>query len=494
MFSELNRPFTHILSTRLDEAEEKIRRLDHAVKQEYLAAVTAIMNEALAAGNSVSRKIPVVRHAPARPEQVEGNFSILAKDLARIGGQIRLAYEESIRLYNEFAGVQTTLRRRLRSSLYASGSLNWSLSFLDPALLDGTECYLDSISGFAALPATSVRTVVPSQVRLGLGCEGRPAAGFSLESVLDGQPHTALVWSGARLELVFEFAAPTPVNGIALDVVSGDGLVVEDILSTPDEANEESWLLDFPGGATALDGSAAKFSGDWLYLCRPRFVRRVRLILTDRFGTDPIRVTDIRFLQYAFRQQGMLDTVRIDGFYGQARLEADEFNVPRMLQISHWISHDGATYEPVQPGQTVRIKPEGFWYRAQFLRSDSAFQTTVQDIVLPGYDAAGEPVMPERMHSMDLGGGLIERTLEYSSLQGELTFQEALLPGSVSIKHGNLPLPESQWFLLGSTLRISGVLSSGVEIRYKTHSYAKSLQPKLAQFATPILYGVRLVF
>lgn len=492
MFSRVYQPFFYLLQRRLEEAEREASSMPASVREEYLAEITALLNEALSLGNGLSRKKPVVRNSPALPSQVDGNYAILARDLEWIAGQMRAAYEESIRLFNQYAGVQNTLRRNIRNRLHASSPSVWRLDlFRQPE--DGT-CFVDGVSGFACLPVSSIQDARPETVRLGLGCEGVPDGFPDLSPVLDGRPETAFRWNGRRLELVFEFPGSPAINAIALDVTSGDGLVIDEIASTPDGASEESWLPDYPGGAAALDGSTARFSGEWIYLGRARYVSRLRLALASRTGTDPIRLSGVRFLQKAFRAHGTLQTGKISGYSGTARLEADVFSLPPMTSVTHWISRDGVTYFPVQPGEPVFVRPDGFWYRAEMARSDGEFQVTAADLVFPGYDRDGVPVFPERMESTDLGGGLSERLLFYPSLQGELEFKELVLPESVSVRHGGTPLPAGQWSFDSSVLRISGVLSSGVEIRYRTNAFGRGMHPRLAVFSSPVLYGVRLVF
>ena len=109
-----------------------------------------------------------------------------------------------------------------------------------------------------------------------------------------------MVWTGGRLELVFNFNNIQILNRFRIELAGYQGLVVDEFASSPDGVIREDLLADPQPSSQSLDGSSGKFSGDWIADFDPRHCSQVRLIISDRVG----RSIALRNIQFSQRKVG----------------------------------------------------------------------------------------------------------------------------------------------------------------------------------------------
>ena len=121
----------------------------------------------------------------------------------------------------------------MRERIYASGSRRYSEEFIHKRGLGAYSAKVDFNAGSAALPLVAETFLAPTSIEFGEACEGALGSG-STDLLLDGKAETAMVWTGGRLEMVFNFADVKVLNRFHIELAGYQGLTVEEFSSSPD--------------------------------------------------------------------------------------------------------------------------------------------------------------------------------------------------------------------------------------------------------------------
>ena len=288
-------------------------------------------------------------------------------------------------LYNLFASTQNSTRQMIRERLYQPSQRLYSEEFINSTRLDpSTTANIDYNAGLATPPVSNSAAVTPDSANIGVASIGSSTTDISL--LLDGLPQTAFVWTGSQVELVFTFNPPQIINRVTISLPAHQGISLVEFTSTPDGVLKEDLAADLPPENLSIDGSAGKYSGDWIADFDPRSAQQLRIVLADFVGNPTLTIRDVSFFQRSFSNSGMAQSLEITAPAGTVLFTADEHYAANLTSISHQMSTDGVHYTGIVPGQQVDVGTGGFWYRAAMQRLDGNFGQAAGPLTMPGQD------------------------------------------------------------------------------------------------------------
>jgi hypothetical protein len=288
-------------------------------------------------------------------------------------------------LYNLFASTQNSTRQMIRERLYQPSQRLYSEEFINSQRLDpSTTANIDYNAGLATPPLSNSAAVTPDSANIGVASIGSSTTDISL--LLDGLPQTAFVWTGSQVELVFTFNTPQIINRVTISLPAHQGISLVEFTSTPDGVLKEDLAADLPPENLSIDGSAGKYSGDWIADFDPRSVQQLRIVLADFVGNPSMTIRDVSFYQRTFSNSGMAQSLKITAPAGTVLFTADQHYAANLTSISHQMSTDGVHYTGIVPGQQVDVGTGGFWYRAAMQRLDGNFGQAAGPLTMPGQD------------------------------------------------------------------------------------------------------------
>src|ERR1022692_4246001 len=429
-----------LLNARLAQAEASLRGTPVTTREDLLATVYSALNAVLALGNNVTPLLPVAREGPAIAGDLNGNFQILNQDAQAIIKQLLGTENDAATLFNLFASTQNNLRQTIREAVYTSGFRRYQEEFISGSKLGACTASIDYNSGSASLPLVSELFVQPDTVTFGVACVGDPTKLVgTTDLLLDGKTETSMTWTGSRLELVFTFNTVKILNRLRIELAGYQGLVVEEFSSSPDGIIREDLLADLQPSSLSLDGSSGKFSGDWIADFDPRHCSQVRLIIADRVGAS-IALRNIQFSQRRVGASGQVQSQQISQPLGNVVFRAAQHTADQLTSITHQVSTDNIHYQSVAPGQTLALDVP-YWYRGILTRLDSNFDQAAAPVDMPGTDPSLNPDYTlQSTATTDLGGGIIERTLNFSVITGPVQLEETPLDGTLVVFDGTAPV------------------------------------------------------
>ena len=240
----------------------------------------------------------------------------------------------------------------------------------------------------------------------------------------------------------------------------------------------------------SIDGSAGKYSGDWIADFDPRSVQQLRIVLADFVGNPSITIRDVSFSQRTFSNSGMAQSLRIAAPQGTVLFRADQHFADTLTSISHQISTDGVHYTAIVPGQQLAVGNRGFWYRANIERLDANFSQAAGPLSMPGQDPnINTTTSIANITTVDLGSGILERSINLASVSGTVTLNETPLGGTLVVYQGTVVLPQPGYTVAGNQIAFPQPLT-GITLRYQTSSYANAGLGARKNHFTPYLYGV----
>jgi hypothetical protein len=90
----------------------------------------------------------------------------------------------------------------------------------------------------------------------------------------------------------------------------------------------------------------------------------------------------------------------------------------------------------------------------------------------------------------DLGGGIIERTLNFSAISGPVQLEETPLEGTLVVFDGTVPVSAGLYSVVSNLITFTGE-QTGIMIRYQTSAFARAGLPARKNFYSPLLFEVR---
>jgi hypothetical protein len=271
-------------------------------------------------------------------------------------------------------------------------------------------------------------------------------------------------------------------------------LVVEEFSSSPDGVIREDLLADLQPSSESLDGSSGKFSGDWIADFDPRHCKQVQLIISDRVGAS-IALRNIQFSQRTVSPSGQVQSLQINQPLGTVVFRAAQHTADQLTAIAHQVSTDNVHYQSVMPDQVLALAVP-YWYRGILTRLDSNFDQAAAPVELQGVDPIGFVQGTNASYTLqstattDLGGGIIERTLNFESITGPVQLAETPLDGTLVVFSGALLIPAGQYSMTKNKITFTGP-QTGITIRYQTSAFARAGLLARKNFYSPLLFEVR---
>ena len=270
-------------------------------------------------------------------------MTILNQDAQGIVQQLLNTENDGAALYNLFASTQNSTRQMIREKLYQPSQRLYSEEFINSKRLDpSTTAKIDYNAGLATPPVSKSAAVTPGSANIGVASIGSSTTDISL--LLDGLPQTAFVWTGNQVELVFTFNTPQIINRVTISLPCHQGISLVEFTSTPDGVLKEDLAADLPEENLSIDGSAGKYSGDWIADFDPRSVQQLRIVLADFVGNPSMTIRDVSFFQRKFSNSGMAQSLEITAPQGTVLFTADQHYAEDLTSISHQMSTDGVHY------------------------------------------------------------------------------------------------------------------------------------------------------
>jgi len=400
-----------LLQARFARVMAKLRAYPIVTREDVVAEVYSELNAVLALGNNVSPLSPIAPESPAIAGDVETNFQILNQDAQGIVQQLLNTENDAAALYNLFASTQNSTRQMIREKLYQPSQRLYSEEFINSKRLDpSTTAKVDYNAGLATPPVSNSAAVTPDSANVGVASVGSSTMDISL--LLDGLPQTAFVWNGGQVELVFTFNTPQIINRVTISLPAHQGISLVEFTSTPDGVLKEDLAADLPPENLSIDGSAGKYSGDWIADFDPRSVQQLRIVLADFVGNPSITIRDVSFFQRSFSNSGMAQSLEITAPAGTVLFTADQDYAENLTSISHQMSTDGVHYTGIVPGQQIDVGSGGFWYRAAMQRLDGNFGQAASPLTMPGQDPSiNSGTTIANITTVDMGNGVLQRSI-----------------------------------------------------------------------------------
>lgn len=503
MYSALYNPnWSELFKARLRKIERELRGLSFATREEYQAAVYSRLNQMFALGSTMSPLSPVLRQGPAVVGDVQANLRLLNEDAAAVAAQLLVTEDTAGRLLNLFAATQNALRQQIRETVYQSTNRLYVESFVSDQTLVHPQKMVDFNAGLATLPLVMEREVAPISVRSGPLTDGTVG---DLEALLDTRPETVMVCDGETVELIFEFDQPQILNRLRIEMDDYQGLTLAELTSSPDGSLREDILSEVRTDFYRLDGSSGKFTGDYILDFDPKHIQQVRIVLKDRVGQKRIALRGVTFYQRQYQNKGIIQSTPISGVSGNMYFSSIQKAADRLTSITHMVSNDGVHYRVVQPGTSV-ILPPNFYYRALLERIDENFQKESVPLELSGNDptALESATKVKNISTVDLGAGVIERTVEFENVVGGVVLRETPLPKTLVVTIGMITvMPEDGPVAINQGEGIDNIVTfvnntltflyevTGVVVRYQTSALGAAGLMARQNFYSPYLFEVR---
>jgi hypothetical protein len=174
---------------------------------------------------------------------------------------------------------------------------------------------------------------------------------------------------------------------------------------------------------------------------------------------------------------------------------AAQHTADQLTAIAHQVSIDNVHYQSVMPDQVLALAVP-YWYRAVLTRIDANFDQAAAPLEFQGVDPVGfvhdtdSAYVLQSTATTDLGGGTIERTLNFSAISGPVQFEETPLDGTLVVFNGTVPVDPNSYTFTHNCISFTGA-QTGIMVRYQTSAFARAGLPARKNFYSPLLFEVR---
>ncbi len=419
MFSQIySNDLNEIQKRRLEELKDQLQRLQLVTLEDFQAEFYSALNAVLDLGNDVTPIRHITPGTPALAGHVQSNLAKLNQDASAIATQLLNLEQQTGQLFNLYAATQNGVRQSIREQIYAPTTNKFLESFINGRMIDNHNGSVDYGSGAFYLPLTSSSTYVPSQIRIGESSVRAESEEFKdlpaeteLKRILDSKPETNLTWIGPRLELVFTFDRIVVLNRLQLEMDQYQGLVIEELTSSPDGVLKESLFDGLNTDKRTIDGFSGKFSSDYYLDFLPRHVKQLKLVIADKLGEDRISIRNILFFGRRYASVATLTSKKIENISGTVLVTAKQEKTSPLTSITHQISYDGVGYQAIPVNTEIEIDKSPFWYRIYLERMEASFDELSSPVIGGSDPDASDHFTLHDSSSLDLGNGILERRL-----------------------------------------------------------------------------------
>jgi hypothetical protein len=489
MFSSIfDDPKNEFLRDRLARLSDEISRLELSTREEFLAEIYSRVNRVLAMGTAMQPLVPVTAEGPAKIGDLVDNFTRLNQDGSDIAGHLLRMEDVAASLYNLAATTQNNIRQTVRSRAFASDELRYIEGFVNLNNLEaGASEMVDVNAGIATLPLVQENKLEPV-ISIGDNSIGEEVVG--VDALTDDRIETALQWKGTKLELILTFPKAEIVNRIKLEMDDYQGLEITEFTTSPDGSLVEDVLADVGERSIHLNGISSKYSGDAILDFNPRHCKVLRLVLEDRVDIENIALRSLSVFSRRYQSTGTLASAKINAPSGTILFTTEQLTKSPLTSISHQISYNGVNYSAIVPGSTIPLTSVPFWYRAIFERYSSRFEDASTPVAPTNADPLSNPsYVMVTSNSIPLGGGILERTLHFQTIDGPVPFRESPLPGTLKIQEGSVLLGDNDYAFNNNVLSFADPRGN-ITVTYQTSSLGQAAISERREFYTPLLKQV----
>ena len=201
-----------------------------------------------------------------------------------------------------------------------------------------------------------------------------------------------------------------------------------------------------------------------------------------------ISLRNIQFSQRTVSPSGQVQSLQITQPLGTVVFRAAQHTADQLTAIAHQVSTDNVHYQSVTPDQVLAVP---YWYRAVLTRIDANFDQAAAPVDMAGTDPSLNPDYTlQSTETTDLGGGIIERTLNFSAISGPVQFEETPLDGTLVVFNGTVPVDPNSYTFTHNCISFTGA-QTGIMVRYQTSAFARAGLPARKNFYSPLLFEVR---
>jgi hypothetical protein len=471
-----------LVDARIARIKTTLRALSESTLEDYQVAVYSNVNAVLNLGNHMHPLTNISPEGPAAIGDLTDNLTSLNNDAMDIA-QVLLATETSAaQLFNLAAATQNQLRQAIREVFYESDVCRYIEAFLNSQnIAAGASASIDYNSGQATLPMTNETILKPTSIVSGSNSD--PAGTMTnLSALLDGSVESCMVFAGAFLELIVTFGTPAILNRIQLELDDYEGLELTTLTSSPDGIIFDDVLADLGETHQVLNGTSGKLSGDVILDFPPRYVSQLRLVINDRINVGRIALRSLTFSQRSYGTSADLTSTLIKAPLGSVQFSTDQDTWGAFTTLVHQISTNGVHFSVITPGLVITVS-QPFYYKVSLQRVPGAFSDTSSPIADPSqstlYALTGST-------STDLGNGILQRTLVFSSISGPVTLRETPIPGTFQVSEGAAGLDSSNYSFSNGILSFP-IEKYNISMTYQTSSLGLAALLEREGYYTPIL-------
>lgn len=493
MFSNIyNSDWNEVFQYRLDRIRQDIAGLDLPTKEAYQAEVISRLNQLIRNQDRMQKLREITRETPALVGGIQANLDILNDDVRAVTSQLLATEQLGASLLNLYASTQTALRQRVRQMVYTPTASDFTEFFIGGAMLDQYTCDVDLNAGVVELPVASQSAVIPASVRVGVAGDGALLETSSLGYLLDGQSQTVCEWNGRRLELIFEFSSNEILNRIRIEPHDYEGLIVDEISTSPDGVFHENVLDELPADRRKIDAASNKFSGEFVVDFTPKETRYLKLVLRDAVGAAAIRLRGITFYSRKFSTNGFVAFKPVQLSAGRYRFQATQAATDQLTSVQHQVSDDGAKFRVIYPNSELDVKGP-LWYRLFFQRNDKDFGDEQNPFVTGVQDLVSGPAFTLTQPSVttDLGGGIYQREILFDNISGSARIKDRVVDGTVEVSVGGVKLGSDGFSVSANILSLKNLPASSVTLRYQTSLAGQTNFSLRKPYYSPYLYDVK---
>ena len=481
-----------ILIGRLNRLQQQLRNLSFPTRQQYTAAVYSALNAVLALNYNMVPLVPILRNGPAVVGDVQSNLEVLNNNAQDVVAEITDLESQAAELYNLVAMTQNAVRQNLREQLLISTPTCYTESFINSKNLDSsnTSASFDYSTGLATPTLQSDTPISPSDIEVGPASVGSAVAGQGVDNLMAPQIGTFMAWSGPILELLVSFSSAQIINRLTIVQDNYQGMRLVGLTGSADGVTYNDILQDLLVDQLNIGGSSGKFSGDVVLDFQPRNIKQIQLTLEDTTGQDYIALRSLGFNQRVYAATGQVQSNAIASPAGNALFTTLQNPSNPVVSITHMVSFDKVNFQAVQPGTVVQLTSSPFWYRASMNRNANAVQQSTGLVNTSTDPQINENYTVTQTTSLDLGNNIMQRTVLFGSITGQVTFQDIPLPGTFSVWQGTVQIPSSNYSFSNNVLSFPGAMTNVTVIYQASYSGTSGIQA-LMNYYSAYLYEIQ---
>lgn len=488
---------SQIILNRLQRLQNILRSFTAFTQVDYQAKVYSEVNGVLNLGNKMTPPSPFAGETPALIGELTTNLNQLNNDAQDIAAEVTAVENQIAQFYNLSAGVQNTLRQKIREQVYASIATEWLEAFVnDGELIPGYTVGLDFNAGVATCPLTSDTALTPSGIITGPSSQSTTPtanASYNPAQLLNTAVTNLVTWQGSQLELQIQFATPTPVNRLIFHQDNYEGLEITSLTSSPDgiffdQIDAELFPVDL-----TLDAQSGKFSGDAIIDFNPRTVSVIKVIIQDLIGQGFIALRGIEVHQRVYANSGQFTTNPITTPAGIVNFQTQQRLFNQLTSITHQLSYDGVHFQVINPGDTINLTGSPFWYRVSLDKIVDSFSNAASPVSQPnGTPEANANYVLGPITTTNIGPAL-QRNIVFTSVNGPIQLNEVPIPGTLAIYYGSALQPATNYVFTNNILVLNALPQSNVTVRYQSSTFGTAGLQGLQNYFSPYLFQASFV-